>query len=479
MKINKFALATAAFACLALQASAQQTPAEQAATDTLEQAAEDSLPARSPEAYKIDGVAAIVGDDAVLESDIEGAYTQRQMNGEYLDESDKCSILEQLITDKMLAYQGQVDSLEVTDSEVSNQVAQTIERLALSAGSVNKMLELYQKPDEETMAADLTPIIRSQAFATAMKKELIGDINPSPEDVRRFFNRIPKDSLPVFEEEFELATLVLRPKPSQEAIDEVVNRLTEMKKDIEAGNADFRMMAILYSDDAGSASNGGVYENVSKGQFVKPFEAAAFNLDEGEISDPVETEYGYHIIQVIKRRGEQLDLRHILMKPKLMPDDLQKTQARMDSIVAKVRTGELNFDDAVKRFSQDEATRYNNGNMLNMYTGESAFKITELDRNLYYAVSNLQAGQVSDPIFIEDARSGDNYAIYYVRKHSQTHTADYSQDFDKLKTLAKQEMENTIIQDWVRKKSKEIFIHINDDWKDCSFLSEWQKAYRE
>ena len=465
MKINKFALATAAFACLALQASAQQTPAEQAATDTLEQAAEDSLPARSPEAYKIDGVAAIVGDDAVLESDIEGAYTQRQMNGEYLDESDKCSILEQLITDKMLAYQGQVDSLEVTDSEVSNQVAQTIERLALSAGSVNKMLELYQKPDEETMAADLTPIIRSQAFATAMKKELIGDINPSPEDVRRFFNRIPKDSLPVFEEEFELATLVLRPKPSQEAIDEVVNRLTEMKKDIEAGNADFRMMAILYSDDAGSASNGGVYENVSKGQFVKPFEAAAFNLDEGEISDPVETEYGYHIIQVIKRRGEQLDLRHILMKPKLMPDDLQKTQARMDSIVAKVRTGELNFDDAVKRFSQDEATRYNN--------------VTELDRNLYYAVSNLQAGQVSDPIFIEDARSGDNYAIYYVRKHSQTHTADYSQDFDKLKTLAKQEMENTIIQDWVRKKSKEIFIHINDDWKDCSFLSEWQKAYRE
>lgn len=464
MKINRFALATAAFACLALQASAQQTPAEQAATDSLEQAANDSLPPRSPEAYKIDGVAAIVGDDAVLESDIEGAYTQRQMNGEYLDESDKCSILEQLIIDKMLAYQGQVDSLEVTDSEVSNQVAQTIERLALSAGSVNKMLELYQKPDEETMAADLTPIIRSQAFATAMKKELIGDVNPSPEDVRRFFNRIPKDSLPVFEEEFELATLVLRPKPSQEAIDEVVNRLTEMKKDIEAGNADFRMMAILYSDDAGSASNGGVYENVSKGQFVKPFEAAAFNLDEGEISDPVETEYGYHIIQVIKRRGEQLDL--------------QKTQARMDSIVAKVRTGELNFDDAVKRFSQDEATRYNNGNMLNMYTGESAFKVTELDRNLYYAVSNLQAGQVSDPVFIEDARSGDNYAIYYVRKHSQTHTADYSQDFDKLKTLAKQEMEDNIIKEWVSKKSKEIFIHINDDWKDCSFLSEWQKVHR-
>ena len=249
MKINRFACATAAFACLAFQASAQPIPAEQTAADTLEQAAQDSLPPRSPQAYKIDGVAAIVGDDAVLESDIEGAYTQRQMNGEYLDESDKCSILEQLITDKMLAYQGQVDSLEVTDSEVSNQVAQTIERLALSAGSVNKMLELYQKPDEETMAADLTPIIRSQAFATAMKKELIGDVNPSPEDVRRFFNRIPKDSLPVFEEEFELATLVLRPKPSQEAIDEVVNRLTQMKKDIEAGNADFRI-CLLYTSQS-------------------------------------------------------------------------------------------------------------------------------------------------------------------------------------------------------------------------------------
>ena len=472
-----FTLALAAWT--ASPAAAQQQPATQ--TDAAQQTPEataDSLPARSENAYKIDGVAAIVGDEVVLESDIEGAYTQAQLNGLDMDEDDKCQLLEKLLTDKLLAYQGQVDSLSVTDNDVNNEVAQTIQQLALRAGSVNRMLELYQKPDEETMVADLTPIIRSQAFANAMRKELVGEVNPSPEDVRRFFNRIPKDSLPEFEEEFELATLTIRPKPSQSAIDDVIQRLKQMKKDIEEG-ADFRTMAILYSDDSGSAANGGVYNGVSKGQFVKPFEAAAFNLDEGQISDPVETEFGYHIIQVLKRRGEQLDLRHILMKPKFMPNDLQRAQEQADSIVSKVRTGELRFDDAVKRFSQDDATRYNNGNMLNMATGESTFKITDLDRNLYYAVSNLQADQVSDPIFIEDTRSGDHFAIYYVRKHSQPHRADYSKDFDKLKSMTKEYLQERIIREWVSKKSKEVFVHINDDWKDCPFISSWKKPPRD
>lgn len=479
MKINNLLFTLTLTAAAAVPTAAQQQTAEvRVAQGQNSGQPADTLAPRSENAYKIDGVAAIVGDEIILESDIEGAYTQAQLNGQDMDEDDKCQLLEQLLTDKLLANQGQVDSLSVTDNDVNNEVAQTIQQLALRAGSVNKMLELYQKPDEETMVADLTPIIRSQAFAKAMRKELVGDINPSPEDVRRFFNRIPKDSLPQFEEEFELATLVIRPKPSQSAIDDVVERLTQMKKDIEQG-ADFRMMAILYSDDSGSASNGGVYNGVSKGQFVKPFEAAAFNLDEGQVSDPVETEFGYHIIQVIKRRGEQLDLRHILMKPKFMPDDLQRAQEQIDSIVTKIRSGELRFDDAVKRFSQDDATRYNNGNMLNVATGESTFSITDLDRNLYYAVNNLQADQVSDPIFIEDTRAGDHFAIYYVRKHSLPHQADYSKDFDKLKTLTKQDLEVRTIREWVGKKSKEVFIHINDDWKDCPFLGDWKKARRD
>ena len=296
--------------------------------------------------------------------------------------------------------------------------------------------------------------------------------------MRRFFNRIPKDSLPEFDEEFELATLIIRPKASEKAVNEVIERLQQMKKDLEAGG-DFRTMAILYSDDPGSASNGGIYNNVGKGQFVKPFEAVAFNLAEGEISNPVETEFGYHLIQVIRRHGEQIDLRHILMKPKHMPDDLQKTQNLMDSIVTKVRSGELKFDDAVKKFSEDDATKYNNGNMMNIGTGENTFAVSELDRNLYYAVSSLQTGQVSDPVFIEDMRSGDYYAIYYVRKHSLPHKADYSKDFDKLKNLAKKDLQDRKLREWVSKKSKEVFVHVNEDWKECPFVTDWNKIRRE
>ena len=476
MKINKFFFTVAAAVWMSLPAFAQQVTGTEP-KDTVP-VKKDTIIPRSLQAYKIDGVAAIVGNDAILESDIEGAYTQAQMNGIDMDESDKCRILEQLLTEKLLAYQGQVDSLEVSENDITNSVNQKMQMLAQQAGSMSKALDLYQKADEETFIADLTPIVRSQLFADAMRKKLVGDLNPSPEDVRRFFNRIPKDSLPEFDEEFELATLVIRPKASEEAINEVVERLKQMKKDLEGGD-DFRTMAILYSDDPGSASNGGVYLNVSKGQFVKPFEAVAFNLAEGEISYPVETEFGYHIIQVIKRHGEQIDLRHILMKPRHMPDDLQKTQNLMDSIVAKVRTGELKFDDAVKKFSEDDATKYNNGNMMNIATGNTTFAVSDLDRNLYYAVSSLQTGQVSDPVFIEDMRGGDHYAIYYVRKHSLPHKADYSKDFDKLKNLAKKDLEDRKLREWVSKKSKEVFVHVNEDWKDCSFVSDWSKIRRD
>lgn len=477
MKINKLFFTVAAAVWVSLPAFAQQIT-ETEPKDTVP-VKKDTIAPRSPQAYKIDGVAAIVGNDAILESDIEGAYTQAQMDGRDMDESDKCHILEQLLTEKLLAYQGQVDSLEVSENDITNSAHQRMQRLAQQAGSMSKALDLYQKADEETFISDLTPIVRSMLFADAMRKKLIGDLNPSPEDVRRFFNRIPKDSLPEFDEEFELATLVIRPKANEKTINETIERLGQMKKDLENGDADFRTLAILYSDDPSATTNGGVYSNVSKGQFVKPFEAVAFNLAEGEISAPVETEFGYHIIQVIKRHGEQIDLQHVLMKPKHMPDDLQKTQDLMDSIVAKIRTGELKFDDAVKKFSEDDATKYNNGNMMNLATEDNTFAVSDLDRNLYYAVSSLQTDQVSDPVFIEDMRGGDYYAIYYVRKHSLPHKADYSKDFNKLKELAKRDLQDRKLRDWVSKKSKEVFVHVNEDWKDCSFVSDWSKTRRE
>ena len=460
MKINKFILAVSASLVWCVSYGQQEEPA------------------RQHEPIKIDGVAAVVGKEIVLESDIEGALMQYQLQGISIGENEKCRILEQLLIEKLLAHQGQVDSLEVSEGEISNTVNQRIQMLVQDVGSMKAVLDLYQKADQEALVQDLTPIMRNQLFADRMKKKVIGDLDPSPEDVRRFFNKIPKDSLPEFETEFELATLTITPDPDPKAVEDIINRLKEMKKEIEEG-ADFRTRAILYSDDPGSAANGGVYNGVKKGQFVKPFEAAAFNLEEGEISDPVQTEYGYHIIQVIRRRGEQLDLQHILMQPKFTPEDLNKAQEKMDSIVSKIRAGQLTFDEAVKAFSQDEATKLNNGNMMNQNTGETTFPISMLDRDMYYAVGGLQQGQVSDPVFIQDPRGGGKYAIFYVRKRTEPHRADYTKDFNKLKTLAKQELQEKKLREWVSKKSKDVFVKISPGWEDCKFGTSWAKIRHE
>ncbi|MDD4819745.1 MAG: peptidylprolyl isomerase [Flavobacteriales bacterium] len=435
-----------------------------------------SLMAQSP--IKIDGVAAVVGKEVILESDIEGAFAQYKANGIDVSDADKCKILEDFLSEKLLAYQGEVDSLELTDNEVSTQVEQKIQGLVQNLGSMKELLDFYQKPDEETLYEDMKKIVRSQMMAERMKKKVIGDIDPSPEDVRKFFNRIPKDSLPEFETEFELSTIIMKPKPTKEAVQAVIDQLKEMKKEIENG-ASFRTKAIMYSEDPGSAAIGGVYNNVRKGMFVKPFEAVAFNLEEGQISDPVQTEFGYHIIQVIKRKGEQLDLQHILIRPKESPDDVQKVMETMDSIVSKVRSGALTFSEAVKEFSQDDATKFNKGNMMDPNTGETSFPLSSMDAQLYYAVGSLKQGEVSDPIFLDDQREGSKYALYYVRKRSEPHRANYSMDFDKLKSMTKQEMTNKKLSQWVAKKTKDVYIYLADGWDDCNFVANWKKVDRE
>lgn len=429
-------------------------------------------------AIKVDGIAAIVGKEVILESDVEGAYAQYQASGIDMDDTDKCSILEQFLIEKLLAYQGEVDSLELTDNEVMGQVQQKIDGMIQQLGSLTEVLAFYQKPDVETLQEDMKKLVRSQMMADRMKNKVIGDIDPSPEDVRKFFNRIPKDSLPEFETEFELATIMMKPKATEEAKQAVIDQLSEMRREILEG-ASFRTKAIMYSEDPGSAPLGGVYEGVRKGMFVKPFEAVAFNLEEGEISEPVETEYGYHIIQVIKRRGEQLDLQHILIRPKQSPEDIQKIHETMDSIVSKIRAGSLKFEEAVKEFSEDDATKYNNGNMMNSMTGETAYPLSDMDAQLYYAVGNLKAGEVSDPVYIEDPREGSKYAIFYVRKRTEPHRANYSTDFNKLKEMTKKEMTEKKLRAWVSKKVKDVYIHVAKGWDDCGFIAAWKKVDRE
>ena len=286
-----------------------------------------AIPLMAQNSIKVDGIAAIVGKEVILESDVEGAYAQYKASGIDMDDTDKCSILEQFLIEKLLAYQGEVDSLELTDSEVIGQVQQKIDGMIQQLGSLTEVLAFYQKPDIETLQEDMKKLVRSQMMAERMKKKVIGDIDPSPEDVRKFFNRIPKDSLPEFETEFELATIMMKPKATEEAKQAVIDQLNEMRREILEG-ASFRTKAIMYSEDPGSAPLGGVYEGVRKGMFVKPFEAVAFNLEEGEISEPVETEYGYHVMYYVG--GHEHPVWYETILDDLISEDWEKEQTEFE-----------------------------------------------------------------------------------------------------------------------------------------------------
>ena len=426
----------------------------------------------------IDEVVWVVGDEAILKSDVEGERLNAQYEGRRFDGDPYCVIPEQLAVQKLFLHQAEIDSIEVSDQDVLAEVEMRTNWFIDQMGSKEKMEEYYNKTSSQIREM-LRESVRNSKLVQKMQQKIIGDVKLVPADVRRYFKNLPADSIPYVPTQVEVQIITVEPKIPQEEIDRVKKTLRDYTERVESGDVSFSLLARMYSEDPGSAPLGGVYEGVRKGMFVKPFEAVAFNLEEGEISEPVETEYGYHIIQVIKRRGEQLDLQHILIRPKQSPEDIQKIHETMDSIVSKIRAGSLKFEEAVKEFSEDDATKYNNGNMMNSMTGETAYPLSDMDAQLYYAVGNLKAGEVSDPVYIEDPREGSKYAIFYVRKRTEPHRANYSTDFNKLKEMTKKEMTEKKLRAWVSKKVKDVYIHVAKGWDDCGFIAAWKKVDRE
>lgn len=431
-----------------------------------------STPVSGQNKLRLDGVAAVVGKDVILDSDIDNTYMQMKGQGADLNEGDKCRIFEELMFEKLLAHQAVEDSLELTEGEIATSVERRLSMLEQQLGSMEKVVEYYGR-SESDMRDEMYDIIKSQLLAQKMQQEIIKDVDATPEEVRNFYNSIPSDSLPVFNKEYELSQLVIKPKFSEEARQEVVDKLNGIKEDILNGSS-FKSKAILYSEDPGSASKGGRYDGIKRGQFVKEFEAVAFNLQENEISDPVETEFGFHLIQLIKKRGEQLDLRHILIRPRFTPEDMMEAERLIDSIRSKIMAKDVDFVQAVKEFSDDKETRFNNGRLMNPQTGGSSFEVAQLDRNMYYAVSNLGEGEVSRAVY-QEVRSGGQYVIYMVSKLTEPHKADYSQDFTRLKQLTIEKKKMNISEEWKNEKIRDTYIQIDESWKDCIFDSNWLK----
>lgn len=423
---------------------------------------------------KIDGIIATVGDYVVLDSDIDKAFLEIQGQGGSIKDISRCQMLSSLLKEKLFAHQAIQDSVIVSDAEIKEKMDQQLDYMLEQLGSMDKVLQYFKKSNEEDFRTDFLEILKQQRLASEMQQKIIGEIEITPEETRNFFKKIPENELPQFGAELEIAQIVIKPKISEEEKQRIITKLKEIKKEVQDG-ASFKTRAVIYTDDRASAATGGFYKINKKTPFVKEFKEVAFSLQEGEISEPFETMFGYHIIYLEKIKGMELELRHILMMPKVSPESLSEAKEKAELIKKRIEDKEITFAEAARTMSDEKETRANGGTLINPKTQDTRFELTKMDPELYGQVSNLKDNEVSVPYLMEDPKEGKMYKILMVTNRIDQHTADYSKDYTKIRELALKEKQINAIEKWTEEKIKETYIRINADYQGCDFESNWLK----
>ena len=423
---------------------------------------------------KIDGIIATVGDYIILDSDIDKSYLEMSSQGNSVKDITRCQMLGKLLEDKLYAHQAIQDSIVVKDEEIKKMMEDRINYMVEQIGSVEKVVQYYKKNSLDEFKTYFYDILKENKLTEEMQTKIIDAVEVTPEEVRTFFKKIPTSELPVFGSEMEVAQIVVTPKISDEEKQKVIDKLKEFKKEIQNG-ASFYSKAVLYSQDPGSRSSGGYYKMNRKTPFVKEFKDVAFSLNEGEISEPFETDFGYHIIYVEKIRGQEIDLRHILLIPKVTDESLKEAKEKIALIKKRIEDKELTFADAARTLSDEKETRTNGGALINPKTQDTRFELTKMDPELYSQVSGLKEGQITNPLVDEDKSGKKKYKIITVTNRINEHTADYAKDYIKIKNLALKEKQIKQISKWFDEKIKETFIKINGEYLDCIFTNNWLK----
>ena len=430
----------------------------------------------SEQRVKIDGVAAVVGDFVILESDVDKTLIDLQSQGVSTSNIGRGSLLGKLMEDKLYAHHAEQDSLQVDTNQIFSYVDRTIEYFIDQLGSLEKVLEFYKKTDEQSFRSELFEINKVNQLSEKMQSKIVDDVEITPEEIRQFFNSIPKYERPVFGAELEIAQIVINPKVSEEDERKVIDRLLTIKNDVEVNGASFATKAILYSQDPGSRATGGKYVlNRSRPQMDKDFRDVAYRLREGEISDPFKTQFGWHIIKNERIRGQELDVRHIFLVPDVTNESLLEAKKKIDIIRKRIVDGELTFEEAAKSSSDEIETRNNGGVLINPTTGDTRFELTKMDPVLYSQAQKLKDNEVSAPLLEEDNRGIKKYKIIKVSNRFDEHIADFSQDYIKIKELALKEKQLNKIKNWMIEKIDETYINVNQDNKDCNFTNKWVK----
>lgn len=422
-------------------------------------------------AQEIDGVAAVLEEHIILKSMIEAQYLQAESQGTILPPDAKCLILDQLLLEKLFLAQAEKDSIYISEEEVNTELDRRMSIFIQMLGTKEKLEEYYGKTIFE-LKEDFREDVSQQMLAERMKATIFKDLNISPSEVLDYYNEIPKDSLPYFNAEVEIGQIVLFEKPNLKQNIVAKEKAESIRKDI-IGGSDFSFQALLYSDDPGSSSNGGDLGWVKRGSFVPDFEAVAFRLKEGEMSEVVETEFGYHIIQLIKKEGNRIKAKHILITPDMNANNLTEVKTEIEKIKIKLESGELTFQKAVKLYSEDEETKYSGGLIQNRETGNNFFEMNKLEGAIAVALDNKTPGDFSDVLVYENLRGKKGYRIIYLKSETPAHKASIETDYSKIKAVAKQAKQFDILNEWIEEKSKAVFVKIKDKYKTCESLNKW------
>ena len=424
---------------------------------------------------KIDGIIANVGDYIILDSDIDKGFVEITAQGGSVKDITRCQMLGKLLEDKLYAHQAIQDSIIVSDAEVKSLMDDRLNyMLPQAGGDINKIVAFYKKSSVEEFKTYFADILKEQKLSAEMQKKIVDGVEITPEEVRNFFKKIPKDELPTFGAEMEVAQIVVEPKVSAADKQKVIDRLNSIRKDVLEGSS-FATKAVLYSQDPGSSPNGGYYKMTRKTPFVKEFKDVAFSLAEGEVSEPFETTFGYHIIMVEKIKGQEVELRHILISPTVSEDALKEAKERITNIRKKIESKEISFADAARTESDEKQTRANGGTLVNPNTQDTRFELTKMDPTLYSQVSNLKDNEVSQPLLNTDDKGKKTYKLITVTNRIDSHVADYAQDYTKIKELALKEKQFTTIGKWFDTKIKDTYIKIIGEYRDCTFTNNWLK----
>jgi peptidyl-prolyl cis-trans isomerase SurA len=423
----------------------------------------------------VDGVIAVVGKNIIMKSDVEMQVENMRIEGGDLPNAH-CNILQELVFEKLLLHQADLDSIVVTDEEIDGQMDRRINMLVAQMGGDPRRLEAYYKKTIPEIKEEMRPLMRNQEIAQRTQRQVIGEVTITPSEVAEFYKTIPLDSLPLINTEVEFAQIVKYPEISREARSETIQRLKDLKARVEGGS-NFSTMAILYSEDPGSAKNGGEYKGIKRGQFVKEFEAVAFNLQKGQISEPFETEYGYHIVQLQQRKGEELDLRHILIKPKISAEDLNTAKNFLDSIAKQVAAGVMSFEAAAEKYSEDDESKYNGGIAVNPETGEPKWEADQLDKRMFVGIEPLNINDVSQPIFFRKVDGKEGFKIVKLMNRTPPHKANLKDDYTRIKMVAESAKRQRMTEEWIAEKLDETYVKINKNVFGCEFNNIWKKLY--